>query len=80
MESVKSNLSRRKFAFLGIGILSTFSVFRFLTSSDKKAESAKKNTVKMLTQDGTLVEVDAAVLSPRKRMVSDEELLTWIKK
>ncbi|MDX5511077.1 MAG: hypothetical protein LPK01_02565 [Hymenobacteraceae bacterium] len=80
MESVKSIFSRRKFTLFGLGVLSSITVFRFFTSSDNEAESGKKKTVKMLAQDGTLVEVDATMLASGKRKVSDDELLTWIRK
>ena len=46
---------------------------------DKKKE--KKNTVKMLTQDGKLVEVDADKLYCGKRKkISDEQLKNWVSK
>lgn len=80
MEFVKSYFSRRKFTLLGVGALSSFAVFRLWPSSGKKGGTGKSKTVKMLAQDGNLVEVDVAVLSAQRRKVSNTELQNWIKK
>ena len=40
----------------------------------------KKETVKMLTQDGKLVEVDKRLLAGKKEKISNEDLKGWIKK
>lgn len=40
----------------------------------------KKSTVKMLTQDGRLVEIDAALLEKKGRKITDAELQSWVKK
>jgi len=78
--------TRRKFVW-GLGILSAFaavsriagiSVFR---KKQQGGNNANKNqTVKMLTQDGRLVEVDVARLSGNMKKVSNTELQHWIKK
>lgn len=80
MEPVRSNFSRRKFTLFGLGALSTFSIFKFWGFSGKESGSETKKTVKMLAQDGSLVEVDASVLTAHKRKVSNNELQNWIKK
>lgn len=79
--------SRRKFV-LGLGILSSFAAVAaslrlpFFYKKDKSAGRAevKRNMVKMLTKDGTLVEIDASLISSSKRKVSNAELQNWIKK
>ena len=55
--------SRKKFIFLGISAAALFTVFRFFIPRKKK----KAATMKMLTQDGHLVEVDEAIISTRKK-------------
>jgi hypothetical protein len=49
----------------------------------KKMEASAKlapNKVKMLTQDGRLVEVDENFLSAIRQKASDEDVKSWIKK
>ncbi len=77
MKPLKSYLSRRKFTFLGLGVLSSFTVFRFFAPANDKGN---KKMVRMLAQDGTLVEVDTSLLTAGKRKVSTEEVQHWIKK
>jgi hypothetical protein len=40
----------------------------------------KKQVVKMLTEDGRLVEVDGALLSASRKKITNSELQNWIKK
>jgi hypothetical protein len=40
----------------------------------------KVRTVKMLTQDGKLVEIDASILASGNKKISDKELQNWVKK
>ncbi|MDB5145509.1 MAG: hypothetical protein JWQ66_4222 [Mucilaginibacter sp.] len=42
--------------------------------------ASKKKMVTMLTQDGTLVEVDELAITSCKRKINKNELLNWIKK
>ena len=79
--------ARRKFV-TWIGILSLFTVasaiFRSPFSKKKNIivckPEVKKKTIKMLTQDGRLVEVDEALLTASRKKVTDIELQSWIKK
>lgn len=65
--------SRRKFIFLGISTVAFFSVFKFLKTSKKK------KTVKFLTQDGRLVEVNEDLLPSKGKKITNGELQNWIK-
>jgi hypothetical protein len=65
--------SRRKFIFLGLSAAAFFSIFKFALPAKKK------NTVKMLTQDGKLVEIDKDLLAGKKEKIKDKEILTWVK-
>jgi hypothetical protein len=80
--------SRRKFMW-GFGILSLFSAataslgIPFL--SKKKSTlppliGAGNKTIKMLTEDGKLVEISASLMTSNRKKVTDEELKNWIKK
>lgn len=79
------NLQRRKFVF-GFSTLAAFAAFGrvlglplFNKNNPKAVQDEKKKTVKMLTQDGKLVEVDASLISSKRR-ISNTELRNWIKK
>ncbi|CAN5664348.1 hypothetical protein BH11BAC3_BH11BAC3_17490 [soil metagenome] len=67
--------SRRKFITWGVASATLFTAFKFLRPSTKKP-----TTVKMLTEDGKLVEVDIAALSGEKKKITNGELQNWIKK
>ena len=74
MEQKQNTPTRKKFLFWGLGILSSVAAIKLITPKKKG------DTVKMLTQDGKLVEVDKDLLSARGKKISDTELQTWIKK
>ena len=40
----------------------------------------KSTKIKMLTQDGTLVEIDAALLTGTTKKITNSELKNWVKK
>jgi len=70
-----NDYSRKKFALWGLGILVSLTGLKFFRPAKKK-----KETVKMLAQDGSLVEIEKDRLPKTKRKVSDQELKSWIKK
>jgi hypothetical protein len=76
--------SRRRFVW-GLGIFSAIAAVAattglpFLTKKSAKT-SGKRTTVKMLTEDGKLVEVDASLLSAKTKKITNGELQHWIKK
>jgi hypothetical protein len=68
---IKKN-SRKKFLLWATAALSSFTAFRIFQSEKKP------DTVRMLSEDGTLVEVDRSMLGGGKK-ISDRELQQWIK-
>ena len=54
MDNDNTIQTRKKFIFLGISAAALFTVFRFFIPGKRK----KLTTIKMLTQDGKLVEMD----------------------
>ena len=68
--------NRKKFIFLGISAAALFTVFRFFIPGKEK----KPVTVKMLTQDGRLVEVDLSKLSRKGKKIKDTEIHKWVKR
>ncbi len=75
MTTENKNQSRRKFITWGVASAALFTAVKFILPSKKKPE-----TVKMLTQEGKLVEVEIASLPPQKKKVTNDELKNWIKK
>ena len=85
MKNEKDIPSRRKFV-LGFGVLSLLAAVG-ITMGPKKTKtilacgpSQKKKTVKMLTQDGKLVEIEEDKLTHQRKKITDEELKSWVKK
>ena len=76
MEKETKLQSRKKFIGLGISAAALFTAFKFFIPKKKK----KSGTVKMLTQDGKLVEVDIAALPSKKKKITNKEMQTWIKR
>jgi len=74
MTANKQNSSRRKFVEWGLGTLAVFSTIGLFFSQKKK-----KKTVKMLTQDGQLVEVDEALIKSTGKKIDNKEICTWVK-
>ena len=77
MQESEKFQSRKKFILWGAATLSSISVLKFFKGPKKKK---KAETVKMLTQDGKLVEVNISALPPKKKKITNKELQNWIKK
>lgn len=76
MQEIQKSKSRKKFLLWSAVALSSVTVFKFFGGTKwKKAE-----TVKMLTQDGTLVEIDRELMVSSGVKISNKELQQWIKK
>ena len=82
----KEKDSRRSILF-GIGILSLLPLLKFGNIFSKKtnviscAPEAEKRTVKMLTEDGRLVEVEVSKMEgASKEKISQKDLLAFVKK
>jgi hypothetical protein len=79
--------TRRKFV-TGFGLLSLFAAFAatigFRSNKNKTAiackPDSKKKTIKMLSKDGTLVEIDASLIASSGKKASNHELQNWINK
>jgi hypothetical protein len=77
-----TNSSRKKFLLWGAAIFSSVTALKIFSGSKNTANKNDENagTVKMLTQDGKLVEVDKKLLAAGSNKISDEELQKWISK
>jgi hypothetical protein len=86
MEKEKDIPSRRKFV-AGFGVLSILAAIGITFAPKKTAKTIlscgppdKKKMIKMLTQDGKLVEVDENKLAGQRKKITDDELKSWVKK
>ena len=78
-------VNKRKNLLAGMGILSIFSIlkifpFRKVPEKIACSPSAPKETRKLLSQDGQLVEVDVSRIKSLQKKISNQELQDWIKK
>jgi hypothetical protein len=70
-------IPRQRFLTWGAGIAAALAIPSFLRFSKRKPVPEK---FKMLTQDGTLVEIDAAHLPQNKQKVTMAALQQWVHK
>jgi hypothetical protein len=86
IESIPQEVKTRRKLLAGIGLLSLFPLFKSGLFSKKNSAIAcappaeKKKTMKVLSRDGQLVEVDVSKIKQIKEKISDQELQNWIKK
>jgi len=76
MPTEKNKISRKKI----LGWMGILSLTAMAGAAFKPWKTKKATTVKMLTQDGRLVEIDASLLAANKKKISDKELQNWVKK
>ncbi len=69
-----SNLSRKKFLFSGLSLAAVAAFFKWGTQPEKK------KTVKFLTQDGKLVEMDIDKVPASSKTATKEDVQNWVKK
>ena len=78
-DNEKQSVSRKKFLIWGTGLLSAIGTVGLLFRSPSKKQTST-TTVKMLTQDGKLVEVDVTKISSKKGKIKGEEIFNWVKR
>ena len=76
MSIEKSKVTRRKI----LGWMGVLSLATMVGAALKPWNKKKTTTVKMLTQDGQLVEIDATLLAANKKKISDKDLQNWVRK
>ena len=76
VENDKKPVTRKKFVLWGAAAVAALSAAGyFLRAPVKKQKIA---TAKMLTEDGTLVEVEVAKLPRKRKKASIEQLQNWV--
>lgn len=78
MQATDNTPSRKKFLLWSAVLLGSATVFKFMTG--KETKNNKSETVKMLTEDGRLVEIDKIMLATGGKKITNDELQKWIKK
>lgn len=73
MQTENNKSSRKKFILAGIGAASLLGSFKLLFGKKKK------QSLKMLTEDGRLVEVDPGLIKKSGKKISNDEIHHWIK-
>jgi len=73
MQDSNKKTSRKKFLLWTTAIISSVTAFKIFGSKPKK------QTVRMLAEDGSLVEIDSSLLVSKGRKISDKELQHWVK-
>jgi hypothetical protein len=76
MENPQKTPTRKKFLIWGAAVLSSLTFMKIFANKQEE----KNETIKMLTQDGQLVEIDKKLLTSSAKKISDEELKKWVKK
>jgi hypothetical protein len=77
--NTKTN-SRKKFLLWGSALVASFTALRFFSGKAPSTPPAVGDTVKMLTQDGQLVEIDKTLLAATGNKISHDDIHDWIKK
>lgn len=75
MKKEQNNTSRKKFIWLGTAVLAAIGSWKIFVRQNKN----NKETAKMLTQDGRLVEIDKELITQGKK-ITDKELQHWMQK
>jgi len=73
MQDSQKKTSRKKFLLWSTALISSVTAFKIFGAKKKST------TVRMLTEDGKLVEVDSSLIT-KGRKISDKELQDWVKK
>ncbi|NOT50368.1 MAG: hypothetical protein HOP10_03715 [Chitinophagaceae bacterium] len=82
MDQLQNPSNRKKFLLWGAALVSAITFSKYFKGTQKNIAigCGSKPSIKMLTQDGSLVEIDKnMVISPGKK-ISNRELQQWIKK
>lgn len=79
MKPLHHSPERKKVLQWALLAIASWAVFRPLTRAGKISCAPPPETVKMLTEDGRLVEVDKKLLAGGGRKISTEELQCWVK-
>ena len=75
----KKTVSRKKFLFWGASVSAVLAVPSIFLFRKKKEVAQQPKIVKMLGEDGKLVEVDLTKIAGSKGKINDKDIHTWVK-
>ena len=78
MQAPDKTPSRKKFLLWSAVLLGSATVLKLVTGKETKKKES--DTIKMLTEDGRLVEIDKNMLAAGSKKISDDEIKDWIKR
>lgn len=78
MNQPANTSTRKKFLWWGTAALAAIGASRFFPSRKKGPKTTEK--VKMLTQDGRLVEIEKDLLASGGKKITTDELKQWVNK
>jgi hypothetical protein len=78
MDNYQHNTGRKKFLLWSVTAAAVLAVSRLLPRRKKISCAPPVETVKMLTQDGRLVEINKNLLASSGKKITNEELQQWI--
>ncbi|MBN8857856.1 MAG: hypothetical protein J0H29_05685 [Sphingobacteriales bacterium] len=79
MQQAPGRYSRKKVLLWAAALFSALPLIGLFSSKSKKQDKTNNETVIMLSEDGSLVEVDKKLLAGPGEKISNEELRRWIK-
>jgi hypothetical protein len=77
IQSGNKPVSRKKFVAWTASILSGVTALAFFARSTPQKQT---RTVKMLSQDGKLVEVEVSKLPSKRKKIKDDDIRAWIQR
>jgi hypothetical protein len=82
MEKEHTNraISRKKFVVWSAGIISVLGAAKYFFRSTSKTSAKDTKTVKMLGQDGRLVEIEVSKLPTKRKKIKDTDIHTWVRR
>ena len=80
MQQPQQTDSRKKFLIWGAAVFSSLAILKLIPGRKKNVDDSANQKVKLLGQDGKLVEIDKRLLTSSMGKASNEELQQWIKK
>jgi hypothetical protein len=73
--SQQNNFLRKRFLWWGAAALASLSISGLF----RKRKAVRVDTIKMLSEDGSLVEIDKRHITSASKPVTNKELQHWIK-
>ena len=77
MDKTNRAISRKNFVVWSAGVISALTAATYFLRSSRPRKKTK--TVRMLSQEGQLVEVEISKLPPTRKKIRDADIHKWVK-